>query len=122
MKVKEPLVSSKQTRLPILGGVLAAVGASLCCTGPLLLLLLGVSGSWIGQLTQLEPYRPLFILAVLVLFAFAGWRLYRPIDDCEAGTACGIPRVRRRRQIMFWISLVMALLLVTSNYWVIWFV
>jgi mercuric ion transport protein len=122
MIFKEPFVSSKETRLPIIGGVLAAVGASLCCAGPLVLLLLGISGSWIGNLTLLEPYRPLFILVVLALFAFAGWRLYRPIDDCEPGTACAVPQIRRRRQIIFWVSLGVALVLVTSNYWLIWFV
>ena len=29
-------------------GILAAVGASICCVGPLMLLALGASGAWIG--------------------------------------------------------------------------
>jgi mercuric ion transport protein len=44
-------------------GGLAAILASTCCLGPLVLLMLGVSGAWIGNLTALEPYRPLFIVA-----------------------------------------------------------
>ncbi|MBS0307555.1 MAG: mercury transporter MerT, partial [Proteobacteria bacterium] len=28
-------------------GVLAAIGASVCCVGPLVLLLLGIGGAWV---------------------------------------------------------------------------
>ncbi len=44
-------MEQKQSNLAMIGGVFAAVGASVCCLGPLLLLLLGISGSWIGNLT-----------------------------------------------------------------------
>lgn len=114
-------MSEKDSNLPIIGGVIAAVGAGLCCAGPFVLLLLGVSGSWIGNLTLLEPYRPLFLLAALGLFGFAGWKVYRPVEDCEPGTACAVPLVRKRRQVIFWIAALTALVLVTSNYWIIWF-
>jgi mercuric ion transport protein len=111
-------VSEKNTNLPIFGGLLAAVGAGLCCTGPFVLLLLGVSGSWIGNLTLLEPYRPIFILVVLGLFGIAGWKVYRPVEQCESGTACAVPQIRKRRQVIFWITALTALVLVTSNYWI----
>jgi copper chaperone CopZ len=29
--------------------MLAAIGASVCCVGPLLLLMLGIGGAWIAQ-------------------------------------------------------------------------
>ncbi|WP_442966086.1 mercuric transporter MerT family protein [Psychrobacter sp. KH172YL61] len=58
----------------------------------LLLLLLGVSGSWIGNLTAFEPYRPLFIAFVVLLFGYSGWKIYRPVEECEPGTACAILR------------------------------
>lgn len=112
---------NKESNLPLIGGVLAAIGASVCCAGPLVLLLLGISGSWISNLTLLEPYRPIFIVAVLVLFGFAGWKIYRPIEDCEPGTTCGVPQVRKRRQLIFWLTLLTALVLVTSNHWILWF-
>ena len=79
-------MSKSNPNFPIIGGVIAAIGAGLCCAGPFVLLLLGVSGSWIGNLTLLEPYRPIFILLVLALFGFAGWKVYRPVEDCEPGT------------------------------------
>ena len=45
----------------LLVGGLAAILASTCCLGPLVLVALGLSGAWIGNLTLLEPYRPFFI-------------------------------------------------------------
>src|SRR6266478_2401528 len=55
----------------LVGGV-AAVLASTCCLGPLVLVALGSSGAWIGNLTLLEPYRPFFIGGALVALFFAG--------------------------------------------------
>lgn len=105
---------------PLLGGMAAAIGAGLCCVGPLLLLSLGIGGAWIGNLSLLEPFRPLFIAAVLGLFGWAGWKLYRPIEDCEPGSACAAPQVRKRRQTIFWITALIALVLVTSPNWIPW--
>ena len=48
-------------------GGLAAILASPCCLGPLLLVAVGLSGAWIGNLTRLEPYRPFFIGAAASL-------------------------------------------------------
>jgi mercuric ion transport protein len=114
-------VSPQNPNLPIIGGIVAAVGAGLCCAGPFILLLLGVSGSWISNLTLLEPYRPIFIVLVLVLFAVAGRKVYRPVEACEPGTACAVPQVRKRRQVIYWLTALAALELVTSNYWIVWF-
>lgn len=106
------------TKLPLIGGIAAAIGASLCCAGPLILLSLGIGGAWIGNLTLLEPYRPLFIAAVVALFGWAGWNVYRPVEACEPGTACALPQVRKRRQVIFWITVCIALVFVTSAYWI----
>ncbi|WP_156782045.1 mercuric transporter MerT family protein [Acidihalobacter aeolianus] len=51
--------------------ILAGIGASACCFGPLILLAVGVSGAWIGNLTVLEPYRPIFIALVLLFLVLA---------------------------------------------------
>ena len=45
------------------GGLLGALAASSCCILPLAMFGLGVSGAWIGNLTQLAPYQPYFIAA-----------------------------------------------------------
>lgn len=79
-----------ESNIPVISGVIAAIGASLCCVGPFVLLTLGISGAWIGNLTLLEPYRPLFIATVLLLFGWAGWQVHRPIEACEPGTALSL--------------------------------
>jgi mercuric ion transport protein len=84
-------------------GGLAAILASTCCLGPLVLITLGFSGAWIGNLTVLEPYRPLFIGAALVALFFAWRRIYRPQQACQPGDVCAIPRVRGAYKLLFWI-------------------
>src|SRR5258705_1399980 len=86
--------------------VLAAIIGSLCCVAPLVLLALGVSGAWIGQLTALEPYRPLFILVTLVFLALAFRQLYLLPQRCEPGETCADPRRMRRQRSIFWIVVV----------------
>ena len=84
-----------------LGG-LAAILASACCLGPLVLVLLGVSGAWIGNLTRLEPYRPVFLGAALIALFVAWWRIFRPARACTPGEVCAIPRVRTTYKVIFW--------------------
>ena len=45
------------------GGILGALAASSCCILPLALFMLGISGAWIGNLTALAPYQPIFSAA-----------------------------------------------------------
>ena len=106
------------TSWSMIGGTAAAIGASLCCVGPLILLLLGVSGTWISGLTALEPYRPLFIIVVLMLFGFSGWQLFKPTRQCELDEACAAPAVRFRRQVIYGVTLTIALIMTSSPYWV----
>jgi mercuric ion transport protein len=82
-------------------GCLAAILASTCCLGPLLLVALGVSGAWIGNLARLEPYRSFFIGAALVALFFAGRRVFRPAQACEPGEICGLRQTRRIYKILF---------------------
>ena len=91
-----------------LGG-LAALLASTCCLGPLLLLALGVSGAWIGNLTKLEPYRPVALGVALVTLAM-GSRIWRPASACAPGDACAVPAVRRSYRILFAVVAALTLL------------
>lgn len=83
-------------------GVAAAVIGSLCCVGPLVLLALGVSGAWIGQLTALEPYRPFLIAVTVIFLALVFRQLYLLPERCEPGDTCADPRVRGRQRRLFW--------------------
>ena len=84
------------------GGV-AAILASTCCLGPLVLITLGFSGAWIGNLTLLEPYRPVFIGAALVALFFAYRRIFRPATACKPDEVCAIPQVRSTYKLLFWL-------------------
>ncbi len=89
------------------GGALAASGvaallASTCCLGPLVLIALGVSGAWIGNLTALEPYRPIFIGAALVALFFAWRSIFRRAATCRPGE-CAVSQGRTAYKVTFWV-------------------
>jgi len=93
-------------RTSLIAGAAAAVGASLCCVGPLVLLALGVGGTWIANLTALEPHRPLFVGLSLLFLGLAFRRLYLVPQTCRPGAACAEPRIAKRQRLTFWISAV----------------
>lgn len=101
-------------RAALAAGGLSAILASTCCLGPLLLIALGFSGAWIGNLTALEPYRPLFIGAALVSLFFAWRRIFRPAVACQPGEVCAMPQVRSTYKLIFWV--VAALVLVALGF------
>jgi mercuric ion transport protein len=97
----------------LIAGILSAIGASICCVGPLVLLALGVSGAWIGSLTALEPYRPIFIGLTLLFLGFAFYRLYLVRPACSPESACANPRTLRHQRLTFWIVTVLVLGLIS---------
>jgi mercuric ion transport protein len=100
----------------LLVGGLAAILASTCCLGPLILVALGLSGAWIGNLTRLEPYRPFFIAAALVALFFAGRRIFRPAQACGPGEVCAVPRTRQIYKLVFGIVSVLVLIALVFPY------
>ncbi|MGV7242064.1 mercuric ion transporter MerT [Caballeronia sp. M23-90] len=97
------MAEPQKRRGVLAAGGLAAILASTCCLGPLVLVALGVSGAWIGNLTLLEPWRPVFIGAALVALFFAGRHIFRPAAACRPGEVCAIPQVRAAYKLIFWI-------------------
>ena len=102
----------------LVAGVLAAIGASVCCVGPLVLLTLGIGGAWIANLTALEPLRPWLIAATLLFLGLAFRRLYLQPQVCEPGTACAEPIVLVRQRLIFWV-VALALLALLSVPWLV---
>jgi mercuric ion transport protein len=100
----------------LLTGGLAALLASTCCLGPLVLVSLGFGGAWIGNLTALEPYRPLFIGVALVALFFAWRRIFRPPQACQPGDACAVPRVQHAYRLIFWIAAALVLVALAFPY------
>lgn len=97
----------------LLGGV-AAILASTCCLGPLVLLTLGISGAWIANLTALEPFRPIFIGGAGLALFVAHRRIFRPVTACRPGDVCAVPEVRTGYKVLF--GLVAVLLLIAIGY------
>lgn len=92
--------ASKDGKGALAAGGLAAILAPSRCLGPPLLVTLGFSGAWIGNLTVLEAYRPIFIAAALSLLFFACRRLFRPAAACRPGDVCAAPHVRTTYKIL----------------------
>ena len=103
-------------------GAAAAIGASLCCVVPLVLVSLGISGAWLANLTALEPYRPWFAISAVAALAFAGWRLYGPGSRCEDDRVCADPCVLRRRRRVLWMAVAVIVPLLLFPYYIGWFV
>lgn len=94
----------------LVGAVAAAVGASVCCLGPLSLLSAGVGGAWIGNLTAMEKYRPIWMAATLVFLGLAFIRVYgKPRGEACATESTCPPNAGRRNKIIVWIVTVLVL-------------
>lgn len=97
-------------------GVTAAVGSALCCAGPIVAVLLGVSGA--GLSTTFEPARP-FLLGGTAVFLGLGFVLVdrEERNACEPGRACASPEVRRRTKIILWVATIAAVIFATYPRW-----
>jgi copper chaperone CopZ len=75
----------EKTTLVSVGGVIAAVIASLCCIGPVLVVFLGVGS--IAAFSVFEIYRPYLIGLTVALIGLAFYLTYRKQEvKCEDGT------------------------------------
>lgn len=81
----------------------AAIMGSLCCVAPLVLVMMGISGAWIGQLTALEPYRPIFIGVTAVFVVLAFRQLYIVPARCARAEVCASPLLQKRQRQIFWV-------------------
>ncbi len=100
-------------RLAAAGGILAALGAASCCVVPFALFMLGVSGAWIGNLTALEPYQPLFAAIAAACLGYGFYLVYRrPKVACAEGSYCASPSSSRLAKVGLWTALVLVLIAV----------
>ena len=103
-------------RLLAVGGILGALGAASCCVIPFALFLAGVSGAWIGNLTALEPYQPIFAAASLGFVGYGAWRLRRKRELACAGGYCATPQSDRIAKIGLWTAATLVVLAVSFPY------
>lgn len=114
-QVAEP---KDKSRFAAAGSVIGAVLASSCCVLPLVLVTLGASGAWIGNLTVLEPYKLLFAAVTIGFLALGFWHAYRkPTVACEDGKFCETPTSSRVTKSALWIATVLVGLALTIDFW-----
>jgi mercuric ion transport protein len=114
MAIKDQSTGSDFGRGPAMlaiGGLPGALAAASCCIMPIVLFGLGVSGAWIGNLTRLAPYQPIFIAASLACLGAGAWLTRRESKRaCAEGEACARPVPNRLVKA----ALVVAVLLVVA--------
>lgn len=112
---------TKLTTPSILLASLAAIGASICCVVPLALVLMGISGAWIANLTALDAWRPWFSAATLLCLAVAFWTVYGPSSRCRSDGICISPNTLARRRRWLWLATIGIAILLLFPYYVGWF-
>lgn len=103
-------------------GVAVSLGASVCCTLPLVLLSLGIGGAWMVNLTALAPYQPIFVIVTLAFLGLAFRALYAKPVPCNASSACADPRTQRKQRAAFWSITVFVLALVAFPWYAPWII
>src|SRR3989304_10280120 len=90
----------EKTLLSTVGGIIAAIIASLCCIGPVLVVLVGVGS--IGSISVFESYRPYLIGVTVLLLGFAFYLVYRKWEvKCEDGP-CKIQDAGKWNKVGVW--------------------
>jgi len=99
------------------GGIFGAIAASTCCILPLVLFSLGISGAWIGQLTAMSAYQPIFITATLGFLGYGYWLVYRkPKQVCADDQACARPLPNKAVKTGLWLATALIVLAIAWPY------
>ncbi len=86
--------------------VISAVLASICCIGPLVFVLLGLSGA--AFFAKFEQYRWLFGAIAFGFLALGFFFTYRSSESCAPDTSCATnPIWRKLNKILLWVSAVL---------------
>jgi mercuric ion transport protein len=102
----------------VIGSVLAATGASICCIGPVFLSALG-AGAVGAAAAQFEAYRPILLTVTVALLGAAFYTTYRPpaSENCGPEGTCQ-PASKRVARIGLWVATPLVILLATFPYYV----
>ena len=100
------------------GGVFGALLAASCCVVPLVLVTLGVSGAWIGNLTALEPYKPIFAAVALLCIGFGFWHVYfKAKAECAEASSCAVAPSRAITKTVLWLAAALTVIALTTDWW-----
>ncbi len=102
----------------VLGAMVAAVGASVCCIGPVVFTALG-AGALSAAAIKFEAYRPAFLMVTVALLGAGFYTTYRPsaTASCATDGTCQPPS-RRVAKVGLWLATVLVILLVTFPYYI----
>ncbi|HLI30408.1 MAG TPA: mercuric transporter MerT family protein [Terriglobia bacterium] len=114
-----------QTRafgLSLIGAVVAAVAASLCCVLPLAVAVLGVAGFAASEF--FARWRPYLLAATLGLLAVGFYSAYRPRRGlaCDSDSLCSRKPTRRWSRAALWVATVLVALFAAFPYYGGWIV
>ena len=101
--------------LALTTAAVASLLASGCCLLPLLLVSVGFSGAWLGNLRILQPYSPILAGIAVVALAFAGRSLRR--SSCRVSSAPS----RSLYRGSFWLIAALTLILLVTPLVAPWF-
>lgn len=113
--------SDKAGMSALLAGGMAAILASTCCIGPLVLVLLGFGGAWVSNLQVLELYRPIFLVVAVVFLGLAYRSIWQPVTMCAVGKPCSVPRTKALYKALFWLVAALIVASVGFPYIASWF-
>lgn len=72
---------------------------------PLVLFSVGVGGAWIGNLTALAPYKPLFVAGTAAVLGYGFYLVYwQSRRVCADDAACARPIPNRLVQTALWLA------------------
>jgi len=108
---------STKDKLLATGGVLGAIGASSCCVLPLIFAVVGVSGVWIGTLTRLAPYQPVFLAMAATCIGLGLWRARGGDRAVCEGAECGTPASRRTTKVALWLAAALLVVAASAEWW-----
>jgi len=83
---------------------------------PLLLVSLGATGTWIGNLSILAPYKPCFIAATVVLLGYGHYLVYAKPKVCAPGAACARPLPKRSLKSALWAASILIAVAASFDY------
>ena len=98
-------------------GILAGLGAASCCLVPFALFSLGITGAWIGNITALAPYQPIFAAVAFGCIGYGGYHVYWKRKKADTvGTACASPVSGRIVKGTLWGATLLIVLALTFPY------
>jgi copper chaperone CopZ len=103
-------------KVGVIGAIGAAIVASICCIGPVVLAGLGIGAVAVAQ--TFAPYRPLFLAITAILLGVGFYFAYRrPKKAACEGEVCEAPRVARWGRPLLWVAAAIVVALVAFPYY-----